>query len=575
MKGLSLFSTRLWRYRGWVLGVVVAIVVVDLIGLIPPWIVGSAVDYLSTGAAEPRTLWLWGFLILGVECGRACMRFTWRRIAFDFSRRVEMDLRNEFMARAVRLPPSYFDRTTIGDLMSRATSDIDQVRMLFGMGLLTLFDVLTIVVTTLPILIWLNPTLTLYTSLPLPFLAVICWKVFIETHRRSHAVQEQLGDVTARVVENLNGIRVVKAFATEDVEKERFEQLSSVQVRLSLSLARVQAVFFPIFTIVFETGTLLVLWIGGSSVVRGDLTVGDFLKYVLYLGWLTGPMVGLGWTLSLYQRGIASMERLNQIFGLPEAEDGAAGGAAPGAVEFRNLTFRFAPDREDVLRDVSFSVPAGASVAIVGRTGAGKTALLNLLARLYQPPRGSIFIGGRDVRDIPLASLRQMIAVVPQEPFLFSDTLAENIALGLPAPEPAVVEAASRAACLHEAVERFPQGYEQIVGERGVTLSGGQKQRACIARALAVNAPILILDDAFSSVDAETEDRVVANMREAGRGRTVFTVSHRLSSVMDADLIVVLHEGRVAAVGRHEDLIRRHGLYADLWRKQQLEEGIR
>ncbi|MEK7866787.1 MAG: ABC transporter ATP-binding protein [Planctomycetota bacterium] len=574
MRGYRLFKGMLRRYRLWVVGVTASIFLVDVVGLAPPWIIGSAVDYLKTGLAKIPILAQFALLIVGIELIRACLRFTWRRIAWDFSRRVELDLRNELFAKAVRLPPAYFDRTTIGDLMSRATSDVEQVRMFFGMGILALMDTATIVVTTLPILIYLNPRLTLYTAIPLPLLAILCQRIFAETHRRSMRVQEQFGDLTARVLENLNGIRVVKAFAREKEETARFDEMSRDSVDLNMRLARMQAIYFPVFTVFFEMGALLVLWIGGSDVVRAKLSIGDYLRYMLYLGWVTGPMVFLGWALSVYQRGVASMERLNEILHVPEPHGGGGEEASPAGIEFRHLTFRYSDDRPEALHDVSFSVGAGTRVAIVGRTGCGKTTLVQLLARLYEPPEGAVFLGGRDVRSLSTASIRRLIGFVPQDGFLFSDTIAENISFGLEKADRARVEGASRMACLDEAVATFVDGYEQIVGERGVTLSGGQRQRACIARAIATEAPILVLDDAFSSIDAATEERVLAGIREAGKGKTVLVISHRLSSIADADSIVVLDHGRVVAQGTHQELLARGGLYADLWRRQQLEESL-
>jgi len=574
MRGYRLFAAQFRRYRLWILGIVVSIFLVDAVGLVPPWLVKEAVDFLNTGLADAPTLGMFALVILGTEVCRACLRFTWRRIAWDLSRHIELDLRNELFAKTVRLPPSFFDGTTIGDLMSRATSDIEQVRMFCGMGVLVLLDTLAIIVTTYPFLISLSPRLTLYTSIPLPFLAAIAYRLFMETHRRSKAVQDQFGDVTARVLENLNGIRVVKAFAREREEAERFRELSQESVRLNMRLANVQAIYFPVFTIFLETGTLLVLWFGGADVVRGHLTVGQFWQYTALLMWLTGPMVGLGWTLSLYQRGVASMERLNEVLHLPEPEEVGGETASPGAIEFRHLTFRYSMDREEALHDVSFTVPAGARVAIVGRTGSGKTTLVSLLTRLYEPPPGTVFVGGKDVRTLSPASLRAIIGFVPQDGFLFSDTLEENLAFGLARTDRAQVEAASRAACLDEAIASFPEGYDQVVGERGVTLSGGQRQRACIARAIATGAPVLVLDDAFSSVDAATEERIVSRLREAGQGKTVIVITHRLSSVSDADAIVVLDHGRVVAQGRHEELLAAGGLYAQIWRRQQLRAEI-
>lgn len=574
MRGYRLFAARFRRYRLWILGIVVSIVLVDAVGLVPPWLVGSVVNYLDAGGAEARTLAMFALVIVGTEVCRACLRFTWRRIAWDLSRHVELDLRNELFAKAVRLPPSFFDGSTIGDLMSRATSDIEQVRMFCGMGVLVLLDTLAIVATTYPLLFHMSPLLTVYTTLPLPLLAVVAYYLFMETHRRSKAVQDQFGDVTARVIENLNGIRVVKAFAREREEVERFRVLSQESVRLNMRLANVQAIYFPVFTIFLETGALLVLWFGGSDVVRGHLTVGEFLQYTMYLMWFTGPMVGLGWTLSLYQRGVASMERLNEVLQVAEPKEIGGEPASPGAIEFRHLTFRYSMDREEALHDVSFTVPAGVRVAIVGRTGSGKTTLVSLLTRLYEPPPGTVFVGGKDVRTLSPSSLRAIVGFVPQDGFLFSDTIEENLAFGLARSDRAQVEAASRAACLDEAIAGFPEGYGQIVGERGVTLSGGQRQRACIARALATGAPVLVLDDAFSSVDAATEEQVVSRLREAGLGKTVIVITHRLSSVADADAIVVLDHGRVVAQGRHEELLAAGGLYAQIWHRQQLQHEV-
>jgi ATP-binding cassette subfamily B protein len=597
---LRVFKGYFKAYRKWIIGVVISITLVDIVGLVPPWIIGTAVDYLSGPLTSLETAGLFALALVLVEFGRATIRFLWRRIAWDFSRAVERDLRERYFAHLLKLSPSYFDNHKTGELMTLATSDIEFVRMFFGMGILILFDALAILITTLPVLFYLNLRLTIYTLLPMPFLAVVTYVIIRLIHKCSHALQKQYATLTAKVQENLTGAKVVRSYVREQHEVDVFSGMCDENVRLSMQLARVNSFFHPVIFFVVEFGALLVLWIGGSDVIRGTISLGDFVKFSFYLAWLAWPMVGLGYTLTLYQRGVASMERIRAVLMTePEIKDpieayhgsqflpggesttvpdtpGAVEEAPPlrlrGEIHFKNLNFSFG--KVDTLRDINLSVPQGTTLGIVGAVGSGKSALVSLLPRLYDPPPETVFIDGMDVRRIPLAILRGSIGFATQDTLLFSDTVGNNLAFGLPGAAHEKVAAAAEQVHIADEVATFPEGFQQIVGERGVTLSGGQKQRVTIGRALILDPPILILDDVLSSVDTATESKLLSSLKQAATGRTCLIVSHRLSTVQHADQIIVLDQGRIVERGTHAELLAKGGLYAGMHEKQLLAEEL-
>lgn len=597
--GLRVFKGYFKAYRKWIVGVVISITIVDIVGLVPPWIIGTAVDYLGGPMISLEAAGLLALALVLVEFARATLRFLWRRIAWDFSRLVERDLRERYFAHLLRLSPSYFDRHRTGELMTLATSDIEVVRLFFGLGILILVDVLAILISTLPLLFFINWRLTIYTLLPLPILTIITYVIIRLIHKHSHALQEQYATLTAKVQENLTGAKVVRSYVREQHEVAVFSRMCDDNVRLSMQLARVNAFFHPSISFVVEFGALLVLWIGGSDVIRGTISLGDFVKFSFYLAWLAWPMVGLGYTLTLYQRGVASMERLQVVFKTePEIKDPAeayqqgqflppeVAATAPfpasvsrgatvrlrGDVQFRNLNFSFGGPR--VLTGINLSVPQGKTLGIVGAVGSGKSTLVSLLPRLYDPPPDSVFIDGMDIRKIPLAILRGSIGFATQDTLLFSDTVGNNIAFGVPDADQRRIAAVAEDVLLADEIRAFPDGFGQIVGERGVTLSGGQKQRVTIGRALILDPPILILDDVLSSVDTATERKLLANLRRAAMGRTCFIVAHRISTVQHADMIIVLDHGQIVERGTHAELLAKGGLYAAMYEKQLLAEEL-
>jgi ATP-binding cassette subfamily B multidrug efflux pump len=552
---------------------------------VAPRVLQSAIDDLAAGVTRSK-LAGYAALLLLISGAGGYFRYQMRRIIISASRGFEYDLRNDFFAHLERLPMSFFQANRTGDLMSRATNDLSAVRMMVGPAVMYLTNTLITAVVSLTLMLMVDLRLTLIALIPLPIVSVFV-KVFgTRIHRTFEDVQEKLSDMSAVVQESLTGVRVVRAYRQELPEIERFRRSNLEYFEHNRRLSRLQGAFFPTMSLFLGISALLALWLGSRDVVSGRITVGELVAFNAYLAQLAWPMIAFGWVTNLLQRGMASWKRMLVIMDTAPAirddsesaiGDSGSGPNAPirGAIEFRHVSFLFG-DRE-VLRDISFSVSPGETIAIVGGTGSGKSTLVNLLPRLHNPPRGTVFIDGRDVRDIPLEELRATIGFVPQEPFLFSDTLADNVAFGVPGVNerhPDRIPAAAAVAQLDKDVADFPNGYETMVGERGITLSGGQKQRAAIARAVITDPRILILDDALSAVDTYTEEEILSRLRGVMKTRTSIIISHRISTVRDAEQIIVLDGGRLVERGRHDELITRGGLYAELYRKQLLEEEL-
>ena len=566
------------RYRRAFLTGFICVVLATAINTGGPWVLKYAIDDLSQGLTFEKVR-LYGVLLFALSAVGGVFRFLMRRIIVGASRDFEYDLRNDFFAALQRLHLAYFQHHRTGDLMSRATSDLGAVRMMMGPAVMyTASTVLTFIVGII-LMISIDPWLTLVALVPLPFVTVVVKYFGHAIHTRFEKIQEQLSDISAIAQESLAGVRVVRAYGQEAFEIEKFRHANQEYVNRNRALIRLQGFYFPSMGLLMGIGALLVLWLGSRRVVAGQMTIGELVAFNAYLTMLGWPMIAFGWVSNLLQRGMASWKRLLEVLDaqplVSDAEANEAIQSIDGAIEFRNLTFSF--DDAVVLHGISFRVQRGTTTAIVGGTGSGKSTLLNLLPRLHDPPAGTVFIDGVDVRHIPLHVLRGAIGFVNQEPFLFSTTLAENIAFGARGDrgQRDRIAAAAGIARLDKDLAQFPQGYETTIGERGITLSGGQKQRVAIARALVVDPKILVLDDALSAVDTHTEEEILDRLSGVMAQRTSIIVSHRVSTVRDADQIVVLHEGRVAERGTHDELIRRDGFYADLYRKQLLEEELK
>lgn len=572
---------KFWRYfRPYKASLIVGIVCIFasvVANLYIPQIVGQAIDVNWNDVSWSR-LTVSALMVLAASVVSGIFLFLQRRILIGISRKIEYDLREDFYQHLVHQPQSFFQEHRVGDLMARATNDLAAVRQLAGPMIMYSLQTLFVVVLILPMMFLISWKLTLLLFVTMPLVSLTVKFFGQQVHLRFEKIQEFFAQITARAQENFTGVRVVRAYAQEGAEIAAFNELNRQYAERNLSLVRIDALMRPLMQFLIGLGFVLILWAGVPLAVRGEITVGQFTVFNMYLFRLIWPLIALGYVVNLYQRGTASLKRMNAILAIePAIKDSPGAEKLPpiiGEIEFRGLTFRYNDNDEPVLRDVNLFIEAGKTVAFVGRTGSGKSTLVNLIPRVTEAPRNSVVVDGHSVADYPLEQLRRSIGYVPQETFLFSDTLAENVAFGLEHADRKQIEWAADVAGLTEDIENFPDGLDTLVGERGLTLSGGQKQRTAIARAILREPRILILDDALSSVDTYTEEKILAKLRGVMRDRTSLIVSHRISTVRDADLICVLDEGRIIEHGTHDQLLAVRGEYAVLYERQLLEEEL-
>jgi ATP-binding cassette subfamily B multidrug efflux pump len=539
-----------------------------------PQIIYKAVDGLKQGVTRQALATL-AFKLMAVFAVRAVFMFLTRWILIGISRDVEFDMRNDLFGRLETLSYSYYQRMRTGDIMARATNDLNAVRMLLGPAIMYSANTLVFTAAALAFMVRLSPKLTFYTFLPLPMASIMIQYFGRRIHERFERIQAMFSDISARAQENFSGARVIRAYVQEEAEIANFETANQEYIARSLKLVRLMGMLWPTLELMLGIASALVLWLGGREVLLGHMSAGGFTAFFTYMMQLTWPIIALGWVINIFQRGTASLIRLNEILvEKPEIADSPEASDLPisGKIEFRGLNFSY--NGKEVLHDLNLKIPAGSSLAIVGPTGSGKTTLVDLIPRIYDAEAGMVLIDGRPIRDYSLAAMRKNIGFVPQETFLFSDRIRENIALGIDSASDQQIHDAAEAANIAADIESFPEGYQTLVGERGITLSGGQKQRTAIARALIRNPCILVLDDALSSVDTNTEDKILSHLRNVMHGRTTIFISHRVSTVRNADRIAVLHGGRIVELGTHDELLGLNGYYSDLYNKQLLEEEL-
>ena len=596
MSPLRRLTPYLWTYKRLMIPGLLAALVSALFRVVVPIVVRYAVDAVPQMvglyrlyAGSPVEGFLFAYFVFALLVAGVAVillsllsgifSFTMRQTVVVASRHIEYDLRNRLYDHLQRLSAGFYHRYATGDMITRATSDIEKVRRYVGPAIMYAVQAVVVVATVLVVMLLISPVLTLWALLPMPLLAVAIFFVSRMVHTRTDAMQKQYSTLTSRVQEALAGIRVIKAYAREGFEGARFEKESAGYQDRALDLARVEAAFRPIMQVLIGASTILVVWVGGRLVIEGTITIGNIAEYIIYVAIMTWPVASFGFVISMIQQASASASRLFEILDTEPAvldteRTDESVQAIEGRVTFEDVSYRYTEGGPDVLQDLTFDVPAGTTVGIVGRTGSGKSTLIELIPRLIEPTEGVVRVDGRDVQTVPLGVLRSNIGLVPQEVFLFSDTVGNNIAFGELDAERAEIEQAALEADLLANVEDFPQKFETRVGERGITLSGGQKQRTAIARALIRDPAILIFDDALSAVDTRTEATILGHLRKHYGRRTIVVVSHRISAVQDADQILVLDEGRIAERGDHDALVEHGGLYADLYRKQLLEEEL-
>ena len=547
----------------------------NLLALLIPYVLRYTIDGLKT-LMNKETLLLYALLIVSISIMAGFFRFLMTRRLMGVAFQIEYELRNDLFSHLQKLSLSYFHKTKTGDIMARATNDLKAVRMLVGPGIRNLLNTIIMGSAAIILMLIIDYKLTLYSLIPLPVLTIAVTIFSSRIFYRFQKVQEQFSSISVGVQENLTGIRVVKAYVQEGNEKRKFKQLNQDYMDKNISLVKIWGLFFPFIMLIAGIGMVIVLWFGGRLVMAGKISLGQFVQFNGYLMMLTWPMMALGWAINLVQRGSASMGRLIEILDqAPEIKDSEYLEdirTLEGEIEFKNVSFAY--DKKVILKNIDLKIPKGITIGIIGPTGSGKSTLVNLIPRLLEVRKGSLTIDGMEVKSIPLKILRKNIGYVPQETFLFSESLKENIIYGLEGFDEAKLRRAVSISALSDEIERFSQRYETPVGERGVTLSGGQKQRTALSRAIIREPKILILDDAFSSVDVHTEEKILKQLRKFRKRRTCILVSHRTSTIEDADWIVVLKDGRIVEQGTHEELVARSGIYTDIWLQQQLREEL-
>ncbi len=579
MKELLKLKKYVGRHKWKIMAGLLALIAVDILQLFIPQVLKLTIDALAGGTATLSLILTYGWWVIAIALGMGAGRFFWRYFIIGSARRIERELRQDFFSHLAFLDFSFFDEHKTGDLMAHATNDINAVRMALGFGMVILTDIVVLGIASLYMMFHISPRLSLYALIPLPFLSLVVAFFGQMIRKRFEHVQASFSELTERVRENISGIRVVKFFVQEEPEKQRFRESSRDYYAKNMKLVKVWGAFFPVIMFIASLSQGITFLAGGKMVIFGSVSLGEFVAFSAYLGILIWPMIAIGQAINVFQRGAASQGRLNRIFATrPEIADRPGCQRleiSQGRIQFDNVTFFHNGKTLPAIKELSLSIAPQQLIGITGAIGSGKSTIVNLLLRLYQHQSGKIILDERDISDYSMESLRGQVAFVPQDSFLFSDTIRENISFGRPdLKNTSEIESAARIAAVHEEILSFPNGYETMVGERGVTLSGGQKQRVALARALLMNRPIMILDDAMSAVDADTERRILNQLSAEFSKRTAIVISHRIFAIQDADLIIVLEQGQIAEQGKHQELLNLKGKYYEMFKLQQLEREL-